>query len=154
MFWKYTKTGEEKVLMSMLGGNLQLKRNHYGAKVLCSKNVPMLDCDHKDWLQTLHKVHALMGPVQHSLYRTYKGHRLIIYGQHTKPSEANSLLHICDDAEYIRLCLEYEDYRSRLTPKPWRAEHESGLKLLHECITTKLTAEQINVRYYHLRNQH
>jgi hypothetical protein len=118
-------------------------RNHYGCLVLNATNAMFIDVDMcgqpaaaKDvddgsgltglWLQTLDDLRTVLVSVHgvgFRIYRTAAGFRILATGREFQPGspESNRLMKsVGADAHFVELCRTQQNFRARLTPKPWR----------------------------------
>lgn len=122
-------------------------RNRYGALVLNSKNLMFIDIDSvrlsvwnlffrgklsrkEKMLIHIEKVIAKKQYDKHSfrLYETFKGYRLLVTDKHYNPKSKESKSIMRDfgaDRLYYMLCVKQNCFRARLTPKPFRIDHET-----------------------------
>ncbi|MDD5209116.1 MAG: hypothetical protein PHV36_07000 [Elusimicrobiales bacterium] len=136
----YSADIKEEVVKELDPKNI-VTRNRYGALVLNSESVTMIDVDqhHKGFLEffgfkkrenkaaiieDLEKValdpeYANLG---FRLYETSKGVRVIITGAYLDPKDIGwNLMRACySDPLFRTLCMKQNCYRARLTPKPHR----------------------------------
>ncbi len=128
------------------GEGAVITRNRYGAHVLNTEHLMILDVDEPPapffrWFsrkaaaapeerlrQAVDKLRGKLGrPVLgFRLYRTCRGFRVIVTGEKILPSER--LAHVISrklhtDPLYWMLCEKQRCYRARLTPKPYRMKH-------------------------------
>lgn len=136
----YSADIREEVLSELDPKNV-VTRNRYGALVLNSESLTMIDIDshRKGFLETLGfkkrenkpailedvaKVAALpeYADLGFRLYETHKGIRLIITGAYCEPDgRGGALMRAChSDPLFALLCRRQACYRARLTPKPHR----------------------------------
>lgn len=142
VFADYEADVREEVLRWLDDSNV-ITRNRYGAQVLNSANLLMLDIDQApagllDWLKPpsaatrkqrmIDQVRRLArAPLCQSLtlrvYETYRGLRVLALGQPFEPraavTQAMFAAFQCDPL-YTRLCQKQNCFRARLTPKPGR----------------------------------
>lgn len=136
----YSADIREEVVAELDGKNV-VTRNRYGALVLNSESVTMIDIDthRKGFLETLgfkkrENKPAILEDVEKvaarpeyadlgfRLYETHKGVRLIITGAYCDPDGRGwDLMRDChSDPLFKMLCRRQTCYRARLTPKPHR----------------------------------
>lgn len=152
-----------------IGSNLITRGSSYGAEILCSTTMPIIDIDYtencngysaikraKDMCVSLVADYLEQGrKINTNLYRTKKGLRLIISGQHEWDlDEAVEVMDKFDaDPIYVMLCEQQGCYRARLTPKPIRVgirsrsfqvwkEHSDDYKI------GEAEAEKLLIEYY------
>lgn len=106
-----------------------ITRNWYGALVLITYNIVIGDIDcgidkkHRAFNQfnKLRKLHyPRTGMI---LYKTANGYRFIITDASHQPDSfyvQDMFDKLACDRTYSKLCIRYNSYRARLTPKPWR----------------------------------
>lgn len=66
------------------------------------------------------------------VYRTRAGLRVFVTGVSGSPRESEPqrvLAELRSDPIYVRLCAQHENYRARLTPKPWRVRGVRSLSV-------------------------
>jgi hypothetical protein len=118
-------------------------RNHYGCLVLNASNAMFIDVDmhHRPavannvdvgnpltgpWRQTLDDLRTVLASVcgvGFRIYKTAAGFRILATGREFRPGspESNGLMQsVGADADFVKLCRTQQNFRARLTPKPWR----------------------------------
>jgi hypothetical protein len=117
-------------------------RNRYGALVLNSENMMMIDVDDaKNGILDLLKGHTGAGwkkpkilemieqlasrlpELSFMIYETSNGYRVLVTGRTFEPKApetATIFRRFNADPLYARLCIKQECFRARLTPKPYR----------------------------------
>lgn len=136
----YSADINEEVVRELDPKNI-VTRNRYGALVLNSESVTIIDVDeHRRGfmeklgfkkrenkpaiIEDLEKVSRLpeYAALGFRLYETVKGVRVIITGSYLKPGDAGwALMRACySDPLFRTLCVKQDCYRARLTPKPHR----------------------------------
>lgn len=129
----------ERIIAHLPGGVLT-RGSSYGAEILCTFDMPIIDVDFKGKGRRTHFSEAKElkmrcrefvreqkedydMKVNLNLYRTKKGARIIISGQHEWDDMWDAVTVMesfqADDV-YIMLCEQQQCYRARLTPKPMR----------------------------------
>jgi hypothetical protein len=120
-----------------IGKNLITRGSSYGAEMLCSVTMPIIDLDYTEYFSGYSAIKRAKGlceeliaeqlecfgrKINTNLYRTKKGLRLIISGQYEWNLEdaIDVMGHIDADPIYTMLCAQQNCYRARLTPKPAR----------------------------------
>jgi len=161
-------------VIKRIGDNLITRGSSYGAEILCSSTMPIIDIDYtvncngysaikraKDMCSILiaDSLERDDRQINTNLYRTKNGLRLIISGQHEWDLDEAVLVMEDFDADpvYIMLCEQQGCYRARLTPKPSRVgirsrytfqvhkEHVSDDFLIGDDVAEKLLAEYYTV---------
>ena len=144
LFDRYEAEIREEVLR-IIDDHSAITRNRYGAQVLNTENMMILDIDKpkatsgglgglfkkKDTRPPKEQIFDLVRNLATSkykdygfrLYETYQGARVIMLGRDFDPrSEATKKMmdeFNCDPL-YTTLCIKQDCYRARLTPKPYR----------------------------------
>ena len=119
-----------------------ITRNRYGAQVLNSENLLILDIDKpksggilslfkKDSRSPKEQIFDMVSELAETkyphytfrLYETYQGARVIVLGEDFNPNSLYTEAMMNDfhcDPLYTRLCIKQHCFRARLTPKPAR----------------------------------
>jgi hypothetical protein len=144
LFDEYEAEIREEILR-IIDGHSAITRNRYGAQILNTENLMILDIDKpkpsgglvglfkkKDSRpskeQIFDAVRQLATTPKYKvygfrIYETYQGARIIVSGRDFDP-HAVETKRIMDefncDPLYITLCIKQKCYRARLTPKPYR----------------------------------
>ncbi len=139
----------EPIIESVSEHNI-ITRNRYGAEVLNSTELCMVDIDHfpgSVWerlaalfgmakrsdeqrlLDELRRLHTQEPELRMRLYRTAGGWRLMLEGERLS-ADSPRMLSLCArlkaDPAYVRLCQKQQCWRARLTPKPHRLHDSPG----------------------------
>lgn len=132
-------------VINRIGDNLITRGSSYGAEILCSMTMPIIDLDFdsdytEDCRNAIKRTKAMCArlvsfnweyydrQINTNLYRTKKGMRLIVSGRYEWDlDEAIDVMEDFDaDPVYVMLCRQQGCYRARLTPKPGRVGIRSG----------------------------
>jgi hypothetical protein len=131
--------GPEGFLAAFEGGHVT--RNHYGCVVLNASNTLFIDVDMGDsdqppaargivwddsWQRTLDDLRAVLSSELDEgfrIYRTAAGFRILATAHEFDPASvtASQLMDsVGADDDFMKLCRIQNNFRARLTPKPWR----------------------------------
>jgi len=130
-------------ILRIIDDHLSITRNRYGASILNTENMMILDIDKPRMIigdlfkrknaqlakvrifNTVRKLAATPKYKEYSfrLYETYQGSRVIVLGKDFDPRDRETKRMMDEfncDPLYTFLCIRQGCYRARLTPKPYR----------------------------------
>ena len=132
-------------LLRIIDDHSAITRNRYGAQVLNTENMMILDIDKpkstsgglgglfkkKDTRPPKEQIFEMVRNLATTkyrefafrLYETYQGARVIVLGRSFDPRDGETKKMMDEfncDPLYTRLCIKQACYRARLTPKPYR----------------------------------
>lgn|SRR5690349_2967828 len=142
LFDEYEAEIREEILQ-IIDDHSAITRNRYGAQVLNTESLMMLDIDKpkssfgdlfkkKDVASDKAKIFDMVRKLAITskykeygfrLYETHQGARVIVLGKSFDPGDRETKKMMDEfncDPLYTRLCLKQGCYRARLTPKPYR----------------------------------
>jgi len=125
---------KEVTVASYPGMSSKIVRSRHGYLVIASEEIPIYDFDCSNRALLEFKLLPLrLAGVPYSIWETYKGFR-IIADLRVRPNTylgmlLLSMLTLDKDSGYFQGCIILNNYRARLTGKPWKEGR--GLKLLY-----------------------
>jgi hypothetical protein len=122
---------------------VSVTRNHYGCLVLNASSALFIDVDmqaappsriggdlfgrlNEQWQRTFDDIRIVLGQVGSvgfRIYQTAAGFRILATGREFQPGSAQSnavMRSVGADSHFVNLCRTQNNFRARLTPKPWR----------------------------------
>ena len=141
LFDEYEAEIREEILQ-IIDDHSAITRNRYGAQVLNTENLLILDIDKprssfgdifkkKDTASDKARIFDMVRKLATSkykdfgcrIYETYQGARVIVLGKNFNPRDGETKRMMDEfncDPLYTKLCIKQGCYRARLTPKPYR----------------------------------